>query len=235
MNEDYLKLYSKEYHQSHLDWAEEESRIYCHYRDRYRALVQPKNEERVLEIGCSSGKTTLDFARAGCEVIAVDFDENAISLAQNLLRDKELTDQVTFLHCSADDPKIMDFEFDKVTMLDFVEHVPDSVIQNILTNLKKKCFQGEIFIYTPDRHHFTEILRDKGIISQDPTHVNLKSRKEWIDFFEKSGLKIVELKRETSHWPLLKNFESLFNSIPFVGSLMTRSISICGKLMALEY
>jgi len=225
-SDDFLKLYNKEYHESHLNWAKKDNRIFKHYRKNYLELVQIKKPIKILEIGCSSGKTSLELAKAGASIIAVDFDKNAIDLARKYTQENGLGNQVEFVNISADDPSLMEKTFDLVTMLDFVEHVPDRVLLNLIENLREKKFTGDICVYTPNKLHFTELLRECGILQQDPTHINLKSFQQWVDFFKNQNLEITFCKRTTSHWPVLKEIESIFKSIPYLGNLLTRSISL---------
>lgn len=228
--EDLLKLYNKEYHEGHLSWAKDETPIYHHYRDNYMRLVQPEPGLKVLEIGCSAGKTSVELARRGCKVVAVDFDQNAIDLASQFAKDSGVAENIEFVCSSADSEELMKHDFDRVTMLDFVEHVPDDILRNILSNLKNKPFNGDICIYTPDRHHFTERLAKLGVIHGDATHINLKSRQEWIAFLTECEFKIKNLKRETTHWPVLRNIEQLVNGLPMIGGLFTRSIAVRGNI-----
>ncbi len=229
-SEELLKLYSKEYHKGHLDWAREETPIFRHYRDNYMRLIDPQKNMKILELGCSAGKTSVELARRGCQVIAVDFDQNAVDLARQFAKECGVENNIEFVCASADNNELMSKQFETVTMLDFVEHVPDSIVRNILSNLKSSGFKGNICIYTPDRHHFTEILAKWGVIQGDSTHINLKSRKEWISLLTACEMKIQKLTRETTHWPILRSIEGAFNKWPLVGGLLTRSIAIKGTL-----
>lgn len=223
----YLDLYSEEYHQSHLHWALAGSRIFRHYAKEYLELVQPHSGERILELGCSSGKTTRMLIEAGSEVLAVDFDPKAIALAQWWTSQSQQKGNVEILCSSADNPEIYHSRiYDKVTMLDFVEHVPDELLKKILSALRDQNFQGEVYVYTPDRRHFTERLRNIGVMSQDKTHINLKSTPEWLAFFENQGLKAIHVRRATSHWPGLQVIENWISGWPYLGPWFTRSTAI---------
>jgi 2-polyprenyl-3-methyl-5-hydroxy-6-metoxy-1,4-benzoquinol methylase len=115
--------------------------------------VEPKNGEQLCEIGCSSGRATEVLERAAARVTSIDFDENACALARHRLRRNNLEGVVYC--CSADEFK--DYSsFEKVTMLDFVEHVSDDVLVRILDNLKK-TFQGSLYVYTPNSWHPYEV------------------------------------------------------------------------------
>ncbi|MEO6573955.1 MAG: class I SAM-dependent methyltransferase [Polyangiaceae bacterium] len=222
----YLDLYSAEYHAQHLAWARTEGRIYRHYRDQYLALVQPKPGMKILELGCSSGKTTRIFAEKGCKVVSVDFDPHAIELARKWIADAGLSTEVEFKCCSADEVEIAGQGFDVITMLDFVEHVPDELLVSVLGKIRESKFDGTVCIYTPDRRHFTEVLREVGILHQDKTHINLKSLTEWRAFFESHGMRVVSETRAPSHWPVLSSIERRMNSLPGIGPWLIRSLAL---------
>jgi len=223
---DYLKLYSEEYHKGHLQWAQKNNRIFRHYSQAYLDLVQPVAGDKILELGCSSGKTTRLLVDMSCQVVAVDFCPEAIDLATSWIAESPHRERAKLLCSSADEIEIVTKnQFNKVTLLDFVEHVPDTVLEKIFSNLRSVAFQGAIYVFTPSRLHFTELLRDVGVIAQDPTHINLKSRSEWMIFFQKNKLNLVKAERVASHWPILQLFEQLAQKIPFLGELFTRSVA----------
>lgn len=225
---DYLHLYTDEYHASHLDWARAENRIFKHYLKAYCELIQPRPGMRILELGCSAGKTTRALAERGCQVTAVDFDARAIDYARRWLgesTDSQAAARVKFVCDSADRVPIDPAQLDMITMLDFVEHVPDGLLVSIFNHIRQSGFRGPVCVYTPDRRHFTERMRDWGIIAQDPTHINLKSTPEWCRFVQAQGFTIQARRREVSHWPVLSKVERAFSGLPGVGPWLTRSLS----------
>lgn len=58
--------------------------------------------KRVLEIGCGIGTDTMNFARAGATVTAVDLSERSLWLAQQRARVYGLEDRITFYNADAE-------------------------------------------------------------------------------------------------------------------------------------
>jgi len=219
----YRHLYTSKYHQAHLDWAKSRNCIYRHYKRQYKNLIKPKAGMKLLELGCSSGKTTCDLAKSGCQIVAVDFDASAIALAKEWVVAQGVAKQVSFICSSADELDLDLNHFDAVTMLDFVEHVPDDLLKRVFNKIRNSGFRGRVFVYTPNRLHFTEVMRAVGLMKQDPTHINLKSESEWERFFIGCGFQMLSLNRATSHWPILAQLEQILKILPFVGHFFTRS------------
>lgn len=82
--------------------------------------------KRVLEIGCGIGTDTVNFARAGAEVVACDLSGESITLARRRAEIFGVADRVTFVNTDAEtmagvpeDPK-----FDLVYSFGVVHHTP---------------------------------------------------------------------------------------------------------------
>jgi ubiquinone/menaquinone biosynthesis C-methylase UbiE len=58
--------------------------------------------KRVLEIGCGIGTDTINFARAGAEVTAVDLSEESLALAERRAAVFGLEDRITFRQADAE-------------------------------------------------------------------------------------------------------------------------------------
>jgi len=59
--------------------------------------------KKVLEIGCGIGTDTLNFARAGAHVTAVDLTENSLALARQRARVYGLEDRIRFVQANAEE------------------------------------------------------------------------------------------------------------------------------------
>lgn len=113
------------------------SRDYFDEVERRRYFVEPHiprfaeferwSGKRVLEIGCGIGTDTINFARAGATVTAVDLSEQSLELARRRAEVYHLTDQITFL--AADAEHLTDFvhpePYDLVYSFGVVHHTPD--------------------------------------------------------------------------------------------------------------
>lgn len=82
--------------------------------------------KRVLEIGCGIGTDTMNFARAGAQVSAVDLSEESIAIARQRARVFGLDDRITFY--SADAERLSDVvppePYDLVYSFGVIHHTP---------------------------------------------------------------------------------------------------------------
>ena len=59
--------------------------------------------KRVLEIGCGIGTDTMNFARNGAQVTAVDLSEKSLEMARKRAEIFGLSNRIRFFHGSAED------------------------------------------------------------------------------------------------------------------------------------
>lgn len=80
--------------------------------------------------------------------------------------------------------KLIDIEkkedFDFIFFLDVLEHMENNEIEKVLNNLKSKF----ILVRIPCAKNYGESFF-LDISKNDPTHINCKTKNEWIDFFKK--------------------------------------------------
>jgi 2-polyprenyl-3-methyl-5-hydroxy-6-metoxy-1,4-benzoquinol methylase len=82
--------------------------------------------KRVLEIGCGLGTDTINFARAGAEVVAVELSEESLALVQARAEVYGLDDRITFHHANAEDlpREVTSDNFDLVYSFGVIHHTP---------------------------------------------------------------------------------------------------------------
>ncbi len=91
--------------------------------------------KRVLEIGCGIGTDTMNFARAGARVTAVDLSIESLKLARQRAEVFGLQDQITFVHADAE--RLADAievePYDLVYSFGVIHHTPrpDAVVEGI--------------------------------------------------------------------------------------------------------
>ena len=93
--------------------------------------IAPLNRQRVLDVGCGGGLTTLRIAQAVADVLGIDLAEKSLKVAQ-LHALEAGTSQITYRLVAAEALAAeMPDHFDVVTCMEMLEHVPDhaSVVQ----------------------------------------------------------------------------------------------------------
>jgi 2-polyprenyl-3-methyl-5-hydroxy-6-metoxy-1,4-benzoquinol methylase len=82
--------------------------------------------KRVLEIGCGLGTDTINFARAGARVTAVDLSSRSLELARQRAEVFGLQDRVTFIEADAErlSEVVEPAEYDLVYSFGVIHHTP---------------------------------------------------------------------------------------------------------------
>ncbi len=110
--------------------------------------------KRVLEIGCGIGTDTMNFARAGAEVTAVDLSAESIKLAKTRAEVFGLSDRIQFFEANAE--RLSDFipegKFDLVYSFGVIHHspFPEKIIAQIHDNFVASGSTLKLMVY--NRH-----------------------------------------------------------------------------------
>lgn len=99
-------------------------------------LAQVKSGETVLDVGGGRGETSILCASKGASVTTIDYSPVAIALTKSLIKDFPQFKNRIF-------PKVMDAKtikfknssFDKIFLLEVIEHLTKNEIDQVLTNI----------------------------------------------------------------------------------------------------
>ncbi|MDK9699925.1 MAG: class I SAM-dependent methyltransferase [bacterium] len=97
------------------------------------------NGKKVLEIGCGIGTDTMNFARAGAQVTAIDLSGESIALAEQRAQVFGLTDKVKFYQANAEElSSVVPLEqYDLIYSFGVIHHTPHP--ERVIEQLKKYC------------------------------------------------------------------------------------------------
>ncbi|MFC0271935.1 class I SAM-dependent methyltransferase [Metabacillus herbersteinensis] len=119
--------------------------------------------KKVLEIGCGIGTDTINFARAGAKVTAVDLSENSLELARK--RADVFGYDVNFYHANAEElsKSVPIEEYDLVYSFGVIHHTPqpDKAIAEIRKYMGKDS-QFKIMVYNRNSWKVLWILLTYG-------------------------------------------------------------------------
>jgi SAM-dependent methyltransferase len=91
-----------------------------------------------------------------------------------------------------------------VLAADLTEHLDDVTLARILREAARTLRKdGRLVLYTPDRDHVFERLRDRGVMRQDPSHIGVRTLAELRAAVEKAGFVVRRTAWLPSHLPLL--------------------------------
>ncbi len=121
----------------------------------------------VLEIGCGIGTDTMNFARAGADVTAVDLSSESVALARRRAEILGLSDRINFFEADAENLSdiIPEKKYDLVYSFGAIHHSPHP--ERIIEQIKKNFVSGgstiKIMVYYRYAWKvFSIVLKEKG-------------------------------------------------------------------------
>ena len=108
-------------------------------------------DKRVLEIGCGIGTDTMNFARAGAEVTAVDLSSESIKLAKQRAEVFGFSDRINFYEANAE--RLSEFipaqKYDLIYSFGVIHHSPhpEEIIKQIRENFIKEGTTLKLMVY----------------------------------------------------------------------------------------
>lgn len=196
---------------------------YKNYRKQKRRLkrifdkIDFKPEHRVADFGCGNGVWGDFVAPKVGEFVGVDFSDSFIEMAKR--RHNALGLSNSNFHAA----DIVNFaqenneSFDQAFALDFSEHIYDEDFLKIFAAIRDTLKPGaELYLHTPNGDYFLEILKDKGILKQNPGHIGIRNPKEHIDLLKQIGFERIEVIYPSHYLPLLASIHFM-SYLPFLG------------------
>lgn len=170
-------------------------------------IYRPNKNERILDIGCGWGTISFAISFLCKEVIGLDYSQKSIDNCNALLKDNN----IKFICADAQNTGFDSESFDVIISADLFEHLYPEVYENVLDEcnrlLKKK---GKLVIWTPNKVHILEILKNKNIIlKKDISHVDYKSMDRLLESLTKRNFAIKKAYYVESHIPIINILERL--------------------------
>ncbi|WP_414833749.1 magnesium protoporphyrin IX methyltransferase [Afifella sp. YEN Y35] len=121
-------------------------------RDQMRAtllsyLPDDLSGLRLLDAGCGTGALSLEAARRGGDIVAIDLSPSLVALAKERTRDEPEAQKIDFHVGDMLDPALGDFDF--IVGMDSLIHYRDQDLANILARMATRARQGVVFTFAP--------------------------------------------------------------------------------------
>lgn len=107
--------------------------------------------KKVLEVGCGIGTDTINFARAGAEVTAVDLSSESLALAKKRAKVLGLSDKIKFYEANAE--HLSDFipaeKYDLIYSFGVIHHSPhpEAILDHLRQNFAHPDTELKIMVY----------------------------------------------------------------------------------------
>ena len=164
---------------------------------------------RLVDLGCGMGTFTIEAAARGAFATGVDPAPAAVRAASAVAA-AEAADNARFVRADAAMLPLRTGTADVVLAADLTEHLDDVTLARILREAGRVLAPGgRLVLYTPDRHHFFERLRERGTMKQDPSHIGVRTAAELRGAVERAGYTVERTVWLPSHLPGLNLAERL--------------------------
>jgi SAM-dependent methyltransferase len=170
--------YNADYYKSsnyadYLERADRYKKTAYELVDLLRKLNLINRESRIVDYGCAVGFLLEGFYELGYRDVA-GYEVSDWAIAEGTRRGNDITkwdDSVNWAQSA-----------DVLTALDVFEHMEDAEIKRVLKVLTPSCLILRIPTSVDGGKTFAlEVSR------QDPTHINCKTKDQWIQFLQKLG------------------------------------------------
>jgi len=153
------KIYSKEYFLSdccdgYKEFLNNKSLSYI--KKKQLKLLNPKEGDRILDIGCGRSEVLYHCAKNGAIVFGIDYSKDALEISRETLRGEKRA----YLCCSCASPMPFKAEkFDKILIGDVIEHLTPEETENCITELSRILKKGGfVLIHTSPNAYFKKFI-----------------------------------------------------------------------------
>ena len=192
------------------------------YEERNRdvlRVVAPGPGDVVVELGSARGDVSFLMAGHCREVIGVDAAAEAIAMAEAERRRRGVAN-VRWLEADVADLSALETgSADAVAAIDLVEHIDDPTLRAMLSECRRVLKPGgRLGIYTPDRLHYVERLKARGLVlRQFPQHIAVRPALDYLRLLREAGFDVDLVDYAVSPFPGVRWVERLLAPLPLVG------------------
>jgi cyclopropane fatty-acyl-phospholipid synthase-like methyltransferase len=221
--------YNRDYYVKHLDRLGKRDRFTKVKVSRVLALLSPKKDERIIDLGSGVGTMMVLLASSGACMIGMDYSPDSLKLAR-INFGREVPDRIfRGLCCDGRDIAMRNASIDGIMAVDFTEHLDDETllptIHEVFRILRKG---GRFVIYTPCKTHLFERLKKHNIIlKRDKSHIGMRTMKEYRAMLMQCGFVIQKAYFSPTDIPVFNIIEHCAMHFPLIGDFAKRRICIC--------
>jgi SAM-dependent methyltransferase len=173
----------------------------------FTLLPQDLSGAVLLDIGCGMGTFTVEAARHGAHAIGVDPAAEAVQAGRRVAAAEDVNaeggSRADFVQADAARLPLPDAVCDVVLAADMTEHLDDDTLARIFREAHRSLRPGgRMVIYTPEQSHLFERLKDSGIMTQDPSHIGIRSAAELAAALGDAGFDVAPVRYLPSHLPM---------------------------------
>lgn len=123
------------------------------YTERPLGLAKIAPDDYVLDVGCGRGEIVFQSAARGASATGIDFSSSAIEIASEtrLRHEPAIRDRTRFLESNGESLPFAERSFNKVFMVDVVEHLGPAELRGVLTEILRVIRDdGMLIVHTTE-------------------------------------------------------------------------------------
>ena len=156
----------------------------------YNVIKKNFNFKSFLDYGCGLGFLLKRIEKDKKIKVISGYDINKFAICKS----KENTSR-SVIYENIEDIKD---KFDLISVLHIIEHIDDDNLKDTFSKIKKLLNKdGNLLIATPAKNALAHNLKKNSWIGyKDKTHINLKTKNEWVTFFKKENFNIIKISND---------------------------------------
>ena len=192
----------------------------------YNVIKKNFNFKSYLDYGCGLGFLLKRIEKDKKIKVISGYDINKFAICKS----KENTSR-SVIYENIEDIKD---KFDLISILHIIEHIDDDNLKDTFSKIKKLLNNdGNLLIATPAKNALAHILKKNSWIGyKDKTHINLKTKNEWVAFFKNENFDIIKMSNDG----LWDNFYGQFTfTLKFIKIFLIMILQIFTGKLTLSY
>lgn len=114
--------------------------------------LDPRPQEMILDVGCGVGTFVFHGAKRGAYCTGLDYSQNSLKMAEELVARFFVSGTTRFVLGQAQRLPFPDKTFDKLTAIDFVEHIDLAEKEMFLSEMFRVLKEGGLaVVFTPNK------------------------------------------------------------------------------------
>lgn len=158
-------------------------------------LLQPTNDDLLLDVACGGGHTALHFAPLVRSVVASDLTMQMLKRAQEYISEEGGVENVTFREADAEDLPFPSGAFTLLTCRIAPHHFPDvpRACREFFRVLRRGGRMVIIDTLLPDDPEIADFYQTMEKL-RDPTHVQAHNEATWVTMVQEAGFEVQQTK-----------------------------------------
>jgi ubiquinone/menaquinone biosynthesis C-methylase UbiE len=119
---------------------------------KFLTLLKHRSAYKVIDLGCGSGNEIVELAKAGMNVLGLDFSPAAVDLAQKRLQEKGLRGRAAIADLHEEIKAIKEAEFDACLAINSLQYKSVAEFKSTLKEIRRILkTKGLLFLVVPSK------------------------------------------------------------------------------------